>query len=297
MELSKEFIEANGFEQNQVEAITNYITSDLVPTIKKDYDTKANDNAEGILTGAAKYAKKTFGVDIEREQGEKFGDYLQRISESGFNSKTEALKIKEAELEEKLKNFKGSDELKEKYEAQLAKNDALLKQVAELEPLKGLDEKYGATVKELSGLKLEVAFNKAKPVFAKEINAYEAKAKWAEFQSEILEKYNIELVDGEPIAIDKENEHKRKKLSELVSENASITELTKARSQKGTGAQPADLVDVEGVPFKVPQGATSEEQSALAREYLIKKLGDAMHKDFSKEMVDLLIKIKKASSK
>jgi len=295
MELSQEFIEANGFEENQIEAINKHISNDVVPSLKKEYDGLANKNSEGILTGAAKYAKTIFGVDADREQGEKFGDYLQRISDSGFSSKTEALKVKEAELEEKLKNFKGSDELKSKYEAQLTKNDELLKQVAELEPLRGIDAKYAEAAEQLGGLKLKVAFNGVKPVFSKDINAYEAKAKWEDFKSDVLSKYDIELVDGEPMAVDKDNVHAKRKLSELVSENANLTELTKARNQGGTGAKSADLMDVEGVPFKVPTGATSEEQSKIVREYLVKKLGNSMHKDFPTQMMDLLVKIKKAS--
>jgi hypothetical protein len=295
MELTQEFINEHGFEDNQVEAITKYISNDLVPSLKKDYDGLANKNAEGILSGAANYAKTAFGVEIDREQGEKFGDYLQRISDSGLSSKTEALKIKEAELEDKLKNFKGSNELKEKYEAQLSKNDELLKQVAELEPLRGLGDKYKDATEQLSGLKLEVAFNGVKPVFSTEVNAYEAKAKWSEFKSDVLSKYDIELVDGVPMAIDKDNVHAQRKLSELVSENANITDLTKARSQEGTGAKSADLMEVDGVPFKVPKGATSEEQSKIVKEYLVKKLGNTMHMDFPKQMMDLLIKVKKAS--
>ena len=296
MELTQEFIDSNGLAENQVEAITKYIDSDLVPNLRKEYDGLANKNAEGILTGASKFAKETLGVDIEREQGEKFGDYLNRIAEAGLSSKTEALKTKEAELEEKLKNFKGSDELKTKYEAELAKNDVLLKQVAELEPLKGLDEKYRQASEQLSGMKLNVAFNSVKPSFPDTVNAYEAKAKWDEFKNSVLSSYEIELDDNnEPIAIDKENEHKKKKLKDLLSENSEITELLKGRKQGGTGATSADLVDVEGVPFKVPKGATSEEISKIAKEHLIEKLGSAMHKDFPKQMMDLLIKIKKSA--
>jgi len=295
MEFTSEFIEANGLAENQVEALNNYISSDLVPNLKKEYDGLANKNAEGILTGASNYAKKAFGVELDRDQGEKFGDYLQRISEVGLSSKSEALKVKEAELEEKLKNFKGSSELKEKFEAELAKNDALLKQVAELEPLKGLDEKYKEASEQLSGMKLSVAFNTIKPTFPSEVNAYEAKAKWDEFKNDILSKYDIELEGSEPIAIDKENEHKRKNLKDLLSENVEINELLKGRKQGGTGAKSADLQDVEGVPFKVPKGATSEEQSKLVREHLIEKLGSTLHKDFSKQMVELLMKVKKAA--
>jgi len=295
MEFTSEFIEANGLAENQVEAITKYIDSEVKPNIKKEYDGLANKNAEGILTGASNYAKKAFGVELERDQGEKFGDYLQRISDVGLSNKVATLKIKEAELEEKLSNFKGSSELKEKYEAELSKNDALLKQVAELEPLKGLDEKYRDASEQLSGMKLNVAFNTVKPAFPKDVNAYEAKAKWDEFKNDILSKYDIEIENNEPIAIDKENEHKRKSLKDLLSESVEINELLKGRSQSGTGAKSADLKDVEGVPFKVPVGATSEEQSKLVREHLIEKLGSTLHKDFSKQMVALLMKVKSAA--
>src|SRR5690606_1736287 len=142
MEFTKEFIESNGLSEEQVTAVTGFVQTEIVPTIKKEYDGKANENAEGILSGASKYAKEKFGVEAEREQGEKWGDYLIRISDSALTSKTQKLLEREKELEDKLKNFKGSDELKQKYEDALKKNDDLLKQVAELEPLKGFDEKY-----------------------------------------------------------------------------------------------------------------------------------------------------------
>lgn len=56
MEFTQDFIESNGLEANQVEAITKYIDSEVKPSIKKEYDGVANKNAEGILTGASKYA-------------------------------------------------------------------------------------------------------------------------------------------------------------------------------------------------------------------------------------------------
>jgi len=277
MDLTQDFIEANGLEANQVEAITKYIDSEVKPSIKKEYDGVANKNAEGILTGASKYAREAFGVEIDRDQGEKFGDYLKRISDAGLSSRLSDLKSKESELEDK------------------SKNDALLKQLAELEPLKGLDEKYKAASEQLSGLKLNVAFNSVKPNFPDTVNAYEAKAKWDEFKNDVLSNYTIELVDNEPIAIDKDNEHKRKPLKELLEANSNIGDLLKTRQQSGTGAKSADLIDVDGVPFKVPQGATSEEQSKMVREYLVEKLGSPLHKDFSKEMVDLLTKVKQSA--
>src|SRR5690606_29048736 len=121
----------------------------------------------------SKYAKEKFGVEAEREQGEKWGDYLIRISDSALTSKTQKLLEREKELEDKLKNFKGSDELKQKYEDALKKNDDLLKQVAELEPLKGFDEKYKQATEKLTLMQKEVAYNSIKPSFPDTVNKYE----------------------------------------------------------------------------------------------------------------------------
>lgn len=294
MEFTKEFIETNKLSEEQVTAVTGFVQSEVVPNIKKEYDTKANDNAEGILTGASKYAKEKFGVELDREKGEKFGDYLQRISDAGLSSKTEALKIKEAELEDKLKNFKGSDELKAKYEKQLKDNDDLLKKVAELEPLKGMDALLKEKDQELTGLKRTVAFNSVKPNFPDTVNKYEADAKWGEFVKGFDEKYNLELIDGEAYGVDKENHHKKVKLSEVVKTNENINELLKGRQQGGTGANPVDMKKVEGLPFDIPKDASSEDLTKVVREHLLVKLGSITHKDYAKEFAELYSKAKAA---
>ncbi len=292
MELTKEFIEKNTLTDQQVAAITGHYDNEVIPSIKKEYDGKANENAEGILTGAAKFAAEKLGVNIERNQGEKFGDYLQRISTVGLEAKQKELDNKDAELKEKLKNFDGSPDVKAALVIEQKKNDTLLKELADLEPLKGFDVKYKQSQEELSGMKLNVAFNMIKPNFPDTVNIYEAKARWAEFQKNVLEKHNIEIVDNEPMAIDKENIHKQVKLSALLEADVNIKELLKGRQQRGTNASSAELADIEGVPFKVPKNASSIEQSSLVREFLVKKLGDALHPDFSKEFEKILTKIK-----
>jgi len=295
MEFTEEFITKNGLSSEQAEAIKSFYDTNIIPELKKEWDGKANTDAEGILTGASKYAAEKFGVDIEREQGEKYADYLQRIADAGLESKTKALKIKEAELEEKLKNFKGSDEVKSKLEEQQRKNDELLKKIAQLEPLEGLDDKYKKASEELSGLKLSVSFNEVKPNFPDTVNKYEAAAKWNEFKSMVLEKNTIELIDNVPFAIDKENPHKKTKLSELVAGDSNITELLKGRQQDGTGASPVDFKKVEGIPFDIPKNATSDQISKMVRDYLTKKLGSATSPKFASEFADLFAKIKKAA--
>jgi len=295
MELTKEFIEELKLDETQVEKISKHIETEVVPSLKKEYEGLANQNAEGILTGASKSASEKFGVTVEREKGEKWADYLDRISETALSAKTQKLLDKEKEINEKLKNFNGSDEVKAQLEAEKKKNDDLLKKVAELEPLKGLDQKLQEKDQELSGLKLSVAFNSVKPNFPEAVNKYEADAKWNEFKNGILEKYNIEIDNNVPMAVDKENHHKKVKLSDLLEKDTNIAELLKGRKQDGTNSKPASYKDVEGIPFKVPEGATTEELSSIVREHLEKKLGSRLHPSFASEFQQLLTKIKKSA--
>jgi len=289
MAFSEEFIQEVGLQEEQIQKITSYYDSNIIPELKKGWDGKANENAEGILSGASKYASEKFGIQLEREQGEKFGDYLARISESALESKTQTLAQKEQELQEKLKNFKGSDELKSNYENALLELDNYKQKVAKLEPLEGLDLKYKEATDKLTTMQKEVAYSSVKPSFPETINKYEADAKWGEWKRNIEEKYNIELIDGKPFAIDKENEHKKVELSKLIEEDKNISELLRGREQRGNNASATNLLDIEGLPFKVPQNASKEDISSLVKEHLIKELGSITHKDYSKKFRDLYI--------
>ena len=103
------------------------------------------------------------------------------------------------------------------------------------------------------------------------------------------------MVDGKPIAVDKENHHKQVKLSDLLEQDKNITDLLEGRHQSVTGGKPASLKDVEGIPFKVPQNATTEELSTIVREHLEKKLGSRLHPNFANEFQEILMKIKKTA--
>lgn len=292
MEFSQEFIESNGLTEDQIAAFTDHVQKEYIPNLKKDWDDKANKNAEGILTGAAKYASSKVGVDLEREQGEKFGDYINRLFDKGFESKQSKLAAKEQEIEDKLKNFKGGDEYKTQLEQLRAEKDALMQQVAELEPLKGLDEKYEEATQQLSKFKINSALNSVKPNFPQDANPYEVKAKWDEFVQNVLKDHTIEDVDGKWVAVNKENTYKQVALEDLVSSDANISSLMQGRQQAGTNAKPLSVTKVEGVPFDIPQGADSAEVSKLVREHLIEKLGSTMHKDYASEFKAMLTKIK-----
>ena len=292
MSLSEEFIKNNGLTPEQATKINNFYSTEVIPDLKKGWDGKANTDAEGILTGAAKYAAEKLGVTVEREQGEKYADYLQRISDLSIKSKLDAFSEKETELENKIKNFKGGDELKSQLDELKIKNDDLLKEIAKLEPLKGFDTKYENVQGELEQLKLSIGFDRVKPSFPESVNKYESAAKWSEFKNSVLQGHNIEIADNIAYAIDKENPHKKVKLSELVDADSAIQELLKGRHQNRNHAFSVDSKKVEGIPFEVPVGLASENQSKLVGEYLEKKLGSKLHSDYTSEFRELLQKVK-----
>ena len=272
MALSEEFIKQNDLGQNIASKIDEYYSTNVIPELKKGWDDKAIKNAEGILTGASKYAAEKFGVTTERERGEKYADYLQRISDLSMKSRVDAFKSKELELENKLNNFKGDDELKTQLEQFKVKNDGLLQKLAKLEPLEGFDEKYKSASNELKQLKISVAFDRVKPNFADTVNKYEFAAKWSEFEKSILEGNNIEIIDNTAYAVDIDNPHKKVKLSELVDADSTIKELLQGRQQQGSGARSVNSKKVDGIPFDVPQNASSEELTKLVQNHLTKTL-------------------------
>lgn len=244
--------------------------SSYISDQKKEWDGKANENAESILSGAAKYFMEKSGISEERAQGEKFGDYFNRLSDkalTGEKSKVERLK---SEYEQKLKDFKGDEATKQELNEAKTKLDDALKKYADYDQMKEKAEKYEDASKSLSSLKVEVAFSNVKPNFPDSVNSYEAKAKWGEFQKGILEKYNLELVEGEVLAIDKENQYKQLKLSELVTKDPIISALLENKPA-GTGAKSS--LDIKDLPFKVSEEALKDtaERSKAIKEQLAKE--------------------------
>lgn len=290
-QLTEDFVKDNGFTEEQVKAVTGLVTESYIPELQKSWDGKANENAEGIIAGAIKSAQKTFSVDLPREQGEKYADYLNRLSSHVIGEKQSQVDTKLKELDLKMKDFKGNETLSKEYETLKQEKESLLKKYADYEEQVEKASKYDEAQQTLSTLKLEVAFNGVKPNFPKEVNVYEAKAKWDEFKSNVQDKNIIEIIDGEAWAIDKENHYKKTKLSELVAQDENISELMKGRQQTGIGGQPVDFEAIEGVPFKVPANADGKTRSKLIKEYLATKNITSTHPSFSKEFKELNDKI------
>jgi hypothetical protein len=264
-----------------------------VADLKQQWDKKANDDAEGIIQGAADKVEVLTG--IKRDKGQKIADYLSVAAESYVKGSKAALETKELELETKLKNNKGDEVLKQQLQETKGKLDILLQKEAqfsewEKEDYKG---KYEQANQKLSEFKLNIAFQEVKPNFPDSVNEYEAKGRWNEFKTDILKKYNIEIgEDNEPIAIDKENQYKIFKLKELVLQNKEISELAKGREAKGLGSDPKTAISIEGVPFKVPENATAKERQASIKEYLTGTLKlSVTSSEYAKQFADLNKKI------
>ena len=120
MELGKETIEAQGLSDAQVTAINTLIAGSTdaaqLADLKKEWDGKANEQAEGILTGATKAIAELTKVD--RNQGEKVADYMARSFGVMSTDGNTALEAAKAEYNEKVKNFKGKAKLTKYVEEQ-----------------------------------------------------------------------------------------------------------------------------------------------------------------------------------
>lgn len=281
MELTEEQITELGLSEENAPKVSSFL-AEQIATTKQSFEGLANENAEKILTGAS---KKIFDdTKVERQQGEKVGDYLTRAwSEFNANRLTEVNRLK-TDYETKIKGFKGNEDLISKITNLEGEKDTLLQKYANYDELKDKAEKYDPLAEKYDATKKQVAFNSIKPNFPKEVNKYEADVKWKAFQKSILDNYSIEIVDGEPIAISNENEHRRLKLSDLLTKDESITSLMQGRQQQGTGSQQANLADIEGVPFKVPEGADTQVRTKLIKEYLTSEKGmNPMSAEYTKE--------------
>lgn len=82
------------------------LLNDYIANVKNDFSKTANQNAEGILNGAAlKVAEIT---KVQRNQGEKIADYILRANNE-FNSSIKSdYESKKLDYETKLKEFDGA---------------------------------------------------------------------------------------------------------------------------------------------------------------------------------------------
>lgn len=269
--LQQDQIEKIGLTKEQLDALKP-LAETHIADLKKQWDGKANSDAEGILNGAL--AKTIEVTKITRLQGEKAADYVARAAQEYLATKQSEVDAAKTAYEQKLKDFKGDEATKEELNAAKAKLDDAQKKLADYDTLKAKADKYEPLESEYKTMKMQLAFNSVKPVFPEGVNPYEAKAKWEEFVNGVQSKYTIEYVDGEAKAIDKENQYKVVTLKSLLEADTNLTELAKGRQQQGSGAKPAGQArKIDGVPFDVPQNITSPEAQKLIKEHLTSKEG------------------------
>lgn len=286
MDLSQEFIEQNGLSAEQVTAITGHATTHI-QELKGSWDGKANKDAEAILDGAAKKIQDITGVS--RDQGEKVADFMNRSWNQFSEKGTSDIEAKKIELAEKIKNASGNEFLSKEFDELQVKYSGLQKKEASFDELinSGVTDKYNTLLSETNKLKISNAFGGVKPSFPNEANQYEVSAKWDSFKNSILKDNTLEMVDNEWYAVDKENKHKTTKLSDLVSKDADLIKLLEGRQQNGLGGKETSLLDVEGVPFKVPANSSSSERAKLIRDHLTSQGISQTSNNYSKKFAEL----------
>lgn len=284
MEITKEVIEAQKFTEDQVTAINEFgktHTDNLIAETKKEYDGKANEQANAIFDDVSVKIKEF--TSVERDKGEKMADYYLRAWTDHSKTGMSELEKSKADYDKKIADFKGDDETKEALEKSKSLYDELQKKTADYDKLKETAEKYDPLNEKFSGMKLEVAFGNVKPSFHKDVNSYEADAKWNEFKATILKDGTIELVEGEAIVVNKENPHKTEKLKDLVDKDETLKNLIEGRKQEGTGAKETKLINIDGVPFEVPQNADAKQRQEAIQKYLLTKEIGTTHSRYAEE--------------
>lgn len=268
-ELTEDFIKESALTEEQVAKISTRV-KDYSAELKQSYDGTASTNAEKILDGAAASIEKTTGV--AREQGEKIADYITRAHDAKLNGlQTELEKSKNEYLEKLANNPSGGEKFQKELDDLKEKYDAAQQKLANFDELNEKATNYETLSTEHKELKDNLAFSSVKPSFSEDVNEFEAAHKWGEFMSGIKNAYDIEYVDGKPIAISKENKHKQYPLSELVEKDEVVMALKSGRQQRGNGANVIDKIKIEGVPFEVPKDAPKSTIAGLIRDHIVKE--------------------------
>lgn len=271
MDIAPEIITELGLTDQQVEKIAGYVNEN-VSKLESDWSARANVNAERIIEGAAKRIEEVTG--IQRDKGQKLADYLTFASENYFKGKTSSIERKEQELSEKLKKSGHNETIVQELELTKSQLDKLKAKEAQFADWETNDYKgkYESVAKEHETLKQELAFNKVKPNFPDTVNKFEADYKWEAFKKQILEKNIVQIVDGEAIAIDRENNYKQFKLSDILNKDENVQSLLKGGEDKikGFGSKPK-TVKLEGVPFDVPENVSPKDRAILIQDYIAKQ--------------------------
>jgi len=272
--INEEFQKENELSPELSQKINNLYSQSLTVEQEK-FSKKAHDNAEAILTSVGTSIKKKLGVDIPRNEGEKYEPFLMRISDMVLeNEKSEVSKLK-SELDEKSKNFKGEEFLK-------TENEKLKNQIAEIQPqliefnkLKegDFENKYNELSEKNQKILNDSVFTGIMPEKPKNISDYEWKGKWKDFQADVEANYDIKEVEGETLAFSKKNTLISKTIETLAKENKPISEMLEQQTNKTGFTKAQGDQTIEGVPFKVNKEWSGIERSEAIRNHLVETKG------------------------
>lgn len=294
MELTKEVIETHGLSDDQVTALNKFGTDSegiLVADAKKGYEGKANEDAEKILHDATTSVAELTGV--KHEDGVKVKDYFGLAFTGHSKSKMDELDVKGKELDAKIVEAQkgGNEVLAKEFTAIKDQLDNMKKKEAEFDRLNegGFEQKYLDKSKDYDTLTKGQAFLSVRPTFAKDVNTFEATARWEAFMKATDEKYHVKMVDNVAKAIDKENEFKIIDLKDLVGKDAELSKLETGRQVDGPGASQTKKTRIEGVPFEVSEDAKSnnESRTEAIRKYLSEKGMHPTSAEYTKEFTKL----------
>lgn len=275
--ITEEVITALALTPEQVAGMKTPYETHLA-TLKQGWDNKANENAEGILTGAASKLEEATGV--KRTQGEKLADYYVRAGSEFLTTQKTEIETLKTEYQTKLKDFNGGDATKAELAKAKSDLDAAQLQLVDYEDLKAKAGQLDEITTKYKSLEEKQFFQNEKPTFPDTVNKYEADAKWNEFLKGFNEKWNKEFDDnGVSIAVSKENPHLKKPLSELIIADAELSKLMEGRKQTGPGAgSTSKELGTTGVVL--PDNPNPTDISTAINEYLEK---NSKHPKTSKE--------------
>lgn len=293
-EFKEEFIKNNNLTEEQVNAVRSEFSgyySAKTAELKNQWDGKANENAQRILSGAASHVEKATG--IQRASGEKLGDYFSKVGLEYLSSKESEINTLKSDYEAKLKEFKGGDALKSELDKTKNQLDEALKKYADYDSLKENAEKYNPLKERYDTLESEVCYESVRPNFPESVDEYRAKGVFKEWRELIDRDWDVKFEDGKAIAVNKENRYKIEDLKNLLTKDENISSLLKGRQQEGLNSRQVETTKVEGVPFEVPVEARTDSRVRykVVADYLAKKGIPVTSKEHSKQVSELSKKI------